>query len=472
MAEGSNGRKQKDQPKLNRELPIPHNEDAERSVLGAMLLENDTIPEVTEHVDEEDFYVAAHQLIFRAIAYIYDEHQVVDLTMLTDILKKENQLDSVGGILYLANLEQNVLSTGAAPDLAKIVHEKATLRRLMLAAEAILSDCSQEVRDVDKQIDVAEKMIFEIGQETREQGYVHVSEIMGHAIEEIGKLNEHQGDITGIATHFRDLDRLLNGLHPSDLVILAARPSIGKTAFALNLMLNVARKEKLPTAIFSLEMGKEQLNMRLLSSYARISSHKVRRGLLKDSEFMKIRERASELETYPIYIDDTPGLSLMQLRSRARRMSSREKIGLIVVDYLQLMSGGDKRGREQNRQQEVSEISRGLKALARELSVPVIALSQLSRSIESRGSKSEPARPQLSDLRESGAIEQDADVVMFVHRERVEIQKNEDGSPADKSLPIPTEIIVGKHRNGPIGTVELLFWPDFTEFTDLAKVNQ
>jgi replicative DNA helicase len=446
----------------------PHNLEAERSVLGAMLLDNDVIAEVVQVVKATDFYADANQLIFQCMVDMYNTGMPVELTLLVDELRRRDKLEAAGGYSSVASLEQFVFTTGAAPEWAQSVAEKATLRKLMKAADKILRECAEERRAVAEQLDLSEKLIFEISQSAVSRDFVHIGELMGEAITEIGALRAQTADVTGLQTHFIDLDRLLNGLHPSDLLILAARPSIGKTAFALNVMLNIAVKSSVPVAIFSLEMGKEQLNRRLLCCHAGVGGHAVATGHVKESEFNKLREKGSELAQCPIFIDDSPGLSIMQVRSKARRLKAQQpNLGLIVVDYLQLMSGTDKLGgREVNRQQEVSEISRGLKALARELSVPVMALSQLSRNIEQRSGKDKSARPMLSDLRESGAIEQDADVVMFVHRERVETQRDENGRPVNAGLPIETEIIVGKHRNGPIGSVKLFFWAEFTRFTN------
>jgi replicative DNA helicase len=318
---------------------------------------------------------------------------------------------------------------------------------------------------VADQIDRAEKLIFDISQKNNVRDFVHIERLMPDAIEEIGRLRTHEGTVSGIRTGYGDLDRYLNGFHPKNLMILAARPSIGKTAFALNLMLNIARDGKVPVAIFSLEMGADQLNRRLMCCHAEISGHAVASGRLSEAEFKRLREKSAELAECPIHIDDSPGLSIMQVRARARRLKNRHPdLGLLVVDYLQLMRGSDRGAKDANRQQEVSEISRGLKELANELSLPVLALSQLSRNIEQRSGKDKSARPMLSDLRESGAIEQDADIVMFVHRDRVETQLNEDGKPASHRLAIPTEIIIGKHRNGPIGTAQLMFFADSTRF--------
>ncbi len=453
-------------------LRPPHNLDAERGVLGAMILDFGIIPEVIQIVRAEDYYHPPHRIVHEAIVGLYDKGDPVDLTLLMNELRRAGKLEEVGGVAALAGLEQFTRDSGAAPELARVVADKATLRRLMAAAETIARDSSEERWDVPTTLDVAEKLVFDISQTQRSESFVPIGELMEEALEEIGRLEAHKGDITGLPTGFTDLDRLLNGLNPSDLLILAARPSIGKTAFALNMALHVALGTKeypqpTPVGIFSLEMGKEQLNLRLLCSHARIPSHRVRRGLISDGDFASLRARATELQEVPIFIDDSPGLNLLQVRSRARKLKSRNpRLGLIVVDYLQLMSGPETGRREHNRQQEVSEISRGLKGLARELQLPVLALSQLSRNIEQRSGKEKGARPMLSDLRESGAIEQDADVVMFVHRERLEVQKDDDGTPHDRALPIQTEIIVGKHRNGPIGTVELMFFPDHTRFAD------
>lgn len=449
---------------------LPHNLEAERGVLGAMLLDNDIIAEVVQVVKAAEFYLPAHQLIFSAVIELYEKGSPIELHLLVDELRRRGQLESCGGYVAIATLEQYVLATGAAPEWARTVSEKATLRKLMHAAETILRDCSDEKREVVLQVDVAEKMIFDISQQSIARDFVHIGDLMGEAITEIGNLRAQRSEVTGLRTHFIELDQLLNGLHPSDLLILAARPSIGKTAFALNVMLNIATEENVPVAIFSLEMGREQLNRRLLCAYAQVSGHGVSTGMLKETDFNRLREMGTKLAQAPIYIDDSPGLSIMQVRAKARRLKATQpNLGLIVVDYLQLMSGGEKSGRgDSNRQQEVSEISRGLKALARELHVPVMALSQLSRNIEQRSGKDKSARPMLSDLRESGAIEQDADIVMFVHRERVEVQKDEDGRPVDKGLPIETEIIVGKHRNGPIGSAKMYFWADKTRFTNVG----
>ncbi|MCB2153488.1 replicative DNA helicase [bacterium] len=448
----------------------PHNLDAERAVLGAVLLDNDVLGEISRFLKIEDFYQPGHQIIYTSMLELHNAGKPVELTMLADMLRREGKLDQVGNYVYLANLEQFVLSTSAAPEHARLVQEKSILRRLMSAADTILHESSEERREVLEQIEMAEKLIFEVSQETHSGRFQSVEKLMEDTIGEIMHLYETKQPKAGLPTYFKDLDKLIGGLEPSALAILAARPSIGKTALALNIVRNVAAVGNRPVAMFSLEMGAEQLNMRLLCSEARVPSHRVRKGQIKEREWETLRETASHMMDLPIYIDDTAAISIMQLRSRARRLKAqRPDLALIVVDYLQLMQGPERRGRDMNRQQEVSEISRGLKALAKELNVPVLALSQLSRNIESRSGKEKSARPMLSDLRESGAIEQDADIVMFVHRDRVEVQKDEDGRMPDKSLPIPTELIIGKNRNGPIGTVDVLFLADFTLFVDALR---
>jgi len=455
------------QPAPDSGRPLPHSIDAERYVLGALLLDPNWIVEVMQVVRPDDFYLHAHQEIFRAMVDLQDRGQPIEIVLLGDELKRRGRLEEAGGYVTLAALEQSTVSPGAAPEMAQRVADKAVLRSLMRAADAIQRDCVDEQGEVSDLVDRAEKLIFDISQKNNLKSFVHIGEIMGDAIEEIGRLRANQSETTGIPTGYYELDALLNGLQPKNLMILAARPSIGKTAFALNVMMNIAVRDHTPVAIFSLEMGADQLNRRLLTCHSRIPGHLIATGRIKEKDFTELRVRAAELAECPIFIDDTPGLSIMQLRARARRLKAQQpSLGLIVVDYLQLMRGTDRGGRDFNRQQEVSEISRGLKELANELNVPLLALSQLSRNIEQRSGKDKSATPMLSDLRESGSIEQDADIVMFVHRERVEVAKDAEGKPVDRNAPIPTDIIVGKHRNGPIGKAELLFFADFTRFSN------
>jgi replicative DNA helicase len=447
-------------------LRLPQNLDAERSVLGSMLLDNGIIPDIMELVGAEDFHQASHQVIFRRLVELYDAQKPVELTTLSDLLRRHNELDATGGYLYLANLEQFVVSTGVAAEHAGIVREKSLLRRLMVATETIRREASEERQSAPEIVEMAEKLIFDVSHEVNTGTFSDMEEMMEITLEEITSLYGRHGATHGLQTGFLDLDKLIGGFDNTALVILAARPSIGKTAFALNIVRNVAMNN-IPVAVFSMEMGKEQLNMRLLCSEARLSAHKIKTGYFRENEFQMLKETAARMSHVPILIDDTAGLTLLQLRSRARRLKAqRPDLGLIVVDYLQLMQSPSSR-RESNRQQEVAEMSRGLKILAKELRVPVVALSQLSRNIEQRGTKKEAARPMLSDLRESGSIEQDADIVMFIHRERTETMAEKDGQRIDKNAPIPSEIIVGKNRNGPTGTADMLFFPDITRFGNL-----
>ncbi|MDK2972802.1 MAG: replicative helicase [Candidatus Sumerlaeota bacterium] len=460
-------------PRTSRPAPearsVPCDPDAERAVLGAIILDPEVLPEVARVLKPEDFYEARHQTIFRRLIDLHEASKPIDLTLLCDTLRKKNELEAVGNYIYVAQLVDFIAGTSAAPEHAQLVAEKSTARKLIAAADTILADAMNESSELSDQIETAERLIFEVSQNTNSSRFHSVGSLMPDTISEIMHLYETRAPVSGLSTHFSDLDALIGGLEPTALAILAARPSIGKTAFALNLVRNVAVTGRTPVGFFSLEMGADQLNMRLLCTEAQISSHLVRQGRISEQQWEKLRETASRLQEAPIYIDDSAALTLMQLRSRARRLKAqRPDLGLLVVDYLQLMKPPDRsKGggrRDSNRQQEVAELSMGLKALAKELRVPVMALSQLSRSIEQRGTKKEPARPQLSDLRESGAIEQDADMVIFIHRERKEIQKSEDGKILDRHLPIPTEIIVGKNRNGPIGTVNMMFFPETTRF--------
>ncbi|MGF1572152.1 MAG: replicative DNA helicase [Sumerlaeia bacterium] len=447
---------------------LPHNIEAEKKVLGSMLLDREVIPEVDRLLTPEDFFQPAHQTIYRHLADLYNDNKPSDLTLLIDSLQKQNQLDDVGGYLYIATLETHVFSSSAAVENAQLVQDKATLRRLIQAADHIIREAQAESDPIAEIIENAEGEIYKVNRTNQTGGFEPINKLMTESLGEILHLYETKQSKTGLKTHFIELDKILGGFDNTALVILAARPSMGKTAFAINLVRNVAFYAQKPVAVFSLEMGAEQLNMRILSGYSGVSSQKIMQGKISDVEWEKIRETASLMMELPIFIDDTPSISIMQLRSRARRLQAQYKnLGLIVVDYLQLMQGSSSK-REQNRQQEVAEISRGLKGLAKELRVPVLALSQLSRNIEQRAGKDKPAEPQLSDLRESGSIEQDADIVMFVHRERKELERDENGLPMNKNQSIPASIIVGKNRNGPIGRAEMIFIPSQTRFADLG----
>jgi replicative DNA helicase len=447
---------------------LPHNLEAEKKVLGSMLLDREVIPDVVRLLQPEDFYQPAHQEIFRHLAELYNNNKPSDLTLLVESLQRANKLDDVGGYMYLATLETNVFSSSAAPENAQLVQDKATLRNLMGAADRIMREARDEIADIPELIERAEGEIYRVNRSNQNGGFLSLEQLMTESVEEIMHLYQTKESRSGLKTGFKELDNIISGFDNTALVILAARPSMGKTAFALNLVHNViSRSDSSAVAFFSLEMGAEQLAMRLLAGEAEVNSYKILQGKINDKEWERLRETASHLMNYPLFIDDTPGISIMQLRSRARRLKARYKnLGLIVVDYLQLMQGSSTK-KEYNRQQEVAEISRGLKGLAKELRVPVLALSQLSRSIEQRGSKDKPAEPQLSDLRESGSIEQDADIVMFVHRERKEAEKGPDGLPV-KNQTIPAAIIVGKNRSGPIGRAEMIFIPGRTKFADVG----
>jgi replicative DNA helicase len=437
-----------------RKVP-PQNLDAESSVLGGILLDNDAINRVLEILTPEDFYRESHRKMFRAMIELSDRSEPVDLITLSDFLKARGELDAVGGTAYLASLADSVPTAANIAYYARIVREKSVLRHLINAATDIATRGFEEQGNVDEFLDTAEKTIFDISEKKIKSSFVMVGDIIKDSIKTVEKLYERKELVTGVPTGFKDLDELTAGLQPSDLVVVAGRPSMGKTAFCLNIATHAALNASVGVAVFSLEMAKEQLVLRMLCSEARVDNSKVRAGYLGERDFPKLVMAAGRLAEAPIYIDDTPAISILELRAKARRLvrDREKKVGLIVVDYLQLMRGMGTAG---NREQEISEISRSLKALAKELSVPVIALSQLNRQVESR----KPPKPILADLRESGAIEQDADLIAFIYREVV---YNEN---ADE--PNVAEINVAKQRNGPIGTVRLAFFKEYTRFEDLA----
>lgn len=432
----------------------PQNLEAEVSVLGSILLENESFAKSLEIISETDFYRAVHRKIFSAMQELFEKNEPVDLLTLSDTLRKRNELEEVGGVDYLASLEEVVPTSANIQFHSKIVKEKAILRRLISTSTEIISKGFESDSDVEMLLDYAEKIIFEISENKIRSGFSPLNEIITNNFEAIEKLFDKKQLITGVATGFKDFDNKTSGMQPSDLIIIAGRPSMGKTTFALNIARNAGIDAKIPVAIFSLEMSKEQLGLRMLCSEARINSNKLRTGYLAHSDWPDLTNAADKLTKAPIFIDDTPALTALDVRTRARRLKSEHNIGLIIIDYLQLMRG---RHNVENRQQEVSEISRSLKALAKELKVPVIALSQLSRAVETRTEK----RPQLSDLRESGAIEQDADLVAFLYREEVYNKDTENKGIA--------EILIEKHRNGPTGVVTLIFLSEFTRFENHAK---
>jgi len=426
----------------------PQNLEAEMAVLGSMLLEEDALVQAAELLEEQAFYKDGHRKIFGAIVELYKHNVPVDLVTLTDELKTRNLLEDVGGPSYLASLTSTVPTASNVEQYCRIVKEKAVLRSLIKAATHIAAECYDDPTEPDVLLDRAEQLIFDIASKKIKRDAASIKELIKSSIETIDTLYQRKGFITGLPTGFTELDQMLAGLQPSELIVVAGRPAMGKSSLALNLAEHLAVNEKLPIAIFSLEMSKEHLVQRMLCSHARISAHNVRSGMLSTSDWPKLTQAAGKLSDAPIFIDDTPGISILELRAKARRLKSRQGIGLMILDYLQLM---DEQSRWENRQQEIAVISRNLKALARELNIPVIAVSQLSRAPERR----ETFRPRLSDLRESGAIEQDADVVLLLFREDY---YNPD---AEKGV---AEIIIGKQRNGPTGTVKLAFITEYTRF--------
>ncbi|MBT6717398.1 MAG: replicative DNA helicase [Nitrospina sp.] len=432
----------------------PYNKEAEQSVLGSCLHSSDAIAKALEVLSEEDFYKAANKKIFIVMREQFEANEPIDVLALADRLRKKDELDNVGGLEYLSLLEDYVPTATAVSHHAKILREKKILRDLIQTATDIVSNSYSDRDDVDTLLDKAEQSIFEISEKRTKPSFHKLPDVIRENVSNLEKLSMKPGMVTGVSCGFTDLDNMTAGFQPSDLIILAARPSMGKTSFALDIARFVSLHEKIPTAIFSLEMSKQQLGVRLLCSQARVDSSKVRTGYLAKSDWPKVHEAGRRLSEAQMYIDDSAALSVLDLRARARRLAAEQPLGLIIIDYLQLMSG---RGGTESRQLEVSDISRGLKALAKELNVPIIALSQLSRAVESRTDK----RPLLSDLRESGSIEQDADVVMFIYRDVVYNPETDD--------PGKTEILVRKQRNGPIGDVKLHFENQFTRFFDRAE---
>ncbi len=433
----------------------PQNLEAESSILGGILLENEAIDRVLEILTSDSFYREAHRKVFRAMMELSDRSEPVDIITLGDLLKAKGELEDVGGSAYLVSLANTVPTAANIGHYARIVREKDILRHLIHAATGIATRGLEDQGNVDEFLDQAEKAIFDISEKRIKSSFVMLGDMMKDSIKMVEKLYERKEMVTGVPTGFKDLDKLTAGLQPSELIVIAGRPSMGKTALSLNIAAHAALNSGLGVAIFSLEMAKEQLGLRMLCSEARVDHSKVRSGYLAEREFPALVIAAGKLAEAPIYIDDTPAISILELRAKSRRLARDrgKKISLIIVDYLQLMRGI---GNSQNREQEISEISRSLKALAKELSVPIIAISQLNRRVEDRGDK----RPIMSDLRESGAIEQDADVIAFIYREEV---YNRNSTERGKA-----EIIVAKQRNGPTDTVRLAFLNEITRFEDLS----
>jgi len=435
----------------------PQNLEAERAVLGAILMENDSIYAVMEILEPSAFYQPSHRLIFSTMLELSERGEPIDIVTLTDRLRSGGNLDKAGGADYVPTLADEVPTAAGVSNYAKIVREKATLRNLIETSTEIVQECFDAPGDVDDILDEAERRIFAISEKRIRSGFLSMKEIVKSSFKTIELLYEKKEHITGVPTGFREIDELTSGFQPSDLIIIAGRPSMGKTAFCLNIAQNAAMKKQKTIALFSLEMAKEQLVMRMLCSEARIDAHRLRSGYLGQTDWPKLSTAAGRLADASIFIDDTPAINSMEMRAKARRLKAEKDLDLVIVDYLQLMSG---RSRSDNREQEISEITRSLKALAKELGVPVVALSQLNRGVESRMDK----RPVLADLRESGAIEQDADVIIFIYRDEVYNKES-----LDKGI---AEIIVGKQRNGPVGTKKLTWLDKYTRFEDLTTREQ
>ncbi len=443
---------------LTLEKALPNSIEAERLILGAVLLENSTINQAVERLRPDDFFLGSHRFIYSKMIKLYEQGLGIDPLTLQEELRRAGELDAVGGSAYIAALFDGVPRFSNIDNYTKIVKGKATLRNLITASNQIMALAFDDEEEPEQILDQAERLILAIGEDRIKQGFIHIGEVAGKQLEVIEEIAGREQLITGIATGFRDIDYMTSGLQRGDLIIIAARPSMGKTAMCLCIAQNAALRpqhhgEKAVVGIFSLEMSKEQLVQRLLCSQARVDAHRLRSGMLGKEDWRRLAMAVGELSEAQIFLDDTPGLSVLEMRAKARRLKNEQKrLDLLIVDYLQLMSG---RGRQESRQQEVSQISRELKMLAKELNVPLIALSQLSRAPETRTGSH---KPQLSDLRESGSIEQDSDVVMFIYREEVYKPETEKTNIA--------EIIIGKQRNGPVGSVELVFLRELTRFED------
>ncbi|MBU0485855.1 MAG: replicative DNA helicase [Proteobacteria bacterium] len=434
----------------------PQNLDAEQCVLGSILLQSGAVVRAVELLTPDDFYRDNHKIIFEAMIKLFDKAEPQDLVTITSLLQDQNKLNEAGGPAYIASLTDIVPVAANISYYANIVRSKSILRQLISTTTDIASRCYEEQDDIDGLLDDTEQTIFEISRSKSKQAFHPMSSIASEAFKTIEKLSERKELITGIPTDYHEFDKMTAGLQPSDLIILAARPSMGKTALAMNIAQNAAMFHKVPVGVFSLEMSKEQLGMRMLCSVSRVNSQNIRTGFIKETDWPKLARATAMLQDAPIYIDDTPAISILEMRAKARRLKTEHNLGLVVVDYLQLMRG---RTSTERREQEISEISRSLKAMAKELKIPVIALSQLNRSLESRPNK----RPQLSDLRESGAIEQDADVICFIYRDEV-YNKSEDNPKRGIA-----EIIIGKQRNGPTGSIDLAFIDYITTFENLSQ---
>ena len=435
----------------------PQNIAAEQATLGSIILEKDSILNCIEILQPDDFYKNAHQIIYQCALDLFEKNQAVDLVTLTEELKKRKQLEEVGGASYLATLMNSVPTAANVIYYAKIVEEKAILRKLINHATQIVAMGYEEQEEARVILDKAENLIFEVSQQKIKDFFSPIKDLLTESFEKIEDLYHSGNFITGVPSGFLKFDELTTGFQPSELIIVAGRPSMGKTAFCMNVAQYAAMQHKIPVAIFSLEMSKSQIVQRMLCSEARIDTHALRRGAMPEGDWPKLSMAAGRLSSAPIFIDDSAGISPLEIKAKARRLKAKHDLGLIVIDYLQLIQTGLK---VENRQQEISQISRSLKGLARELNIPVIAVSQLSRAVEQRSIQ----RPRLSDLRESGALEQDADLVVFIYREEYYKPKS-----SKKGI---AEVIISKQRNGPTGTVELAFLKEYTRFENLARTNE
>lgn len=433
----------------------PHDIEAEQAILGSMLTDKDAVISSIEILKEDSFYREDNKAIFAAMLNLYSKNEPIDIITVKAELVETGNFERVGGIEYLASLPDKVPTTANVEKYIKIVDEKFMLRNLLQSANQLIALGYDETEEVDKILDKAEKEIFDLTQKKNTTGYSSIKDVLVESFAELEKLYNQKGHITGVSTGFSDLDYKTSGFHGSELIILAARPAMGKSAFAINIATNAAVQNKIPVAIFNLEMSKEQIGNRILCSEAMVDSNKIKTGQIEDQDWIKLASTLGILSDAPIYIDDTAGISIMEIRAKCRKLKMEKNIGLIVIDYLQLIQGSGKRN--SSRENEISEISRSLKILAKELDVPVIALSQLSRGAEKRDDK----RPMLSDLRESGAIEQDADIVMFIYRDDYYNENSEEKNVA--------EIIMAKHRGGSTGTVKLAWMPSFTKFANLER---
>lgn len=436
----------------------PHNLDAEKSLIGAVLIDDDTLADISEHVTHKDFYDKRHGIIYESMMRLYEKNKPVDLLTLTDELKRKGQLEEIGGSAYLTELTNYVPTAAHSEAYAELVSQKAVRRRLIKASGEISELGFDEETTTQELLEKAEAELFAVSDQSLKQDLVSLESILTESFDRMEELHRNKGALRGVKTGYKDLDNMTAGLQKSDLIVLAARPAMGKTTLVTNLAYNVATIAKQPVLFFSLEMSKEQLVDRMLADASGVDAWNIRTGNLSDDDFSKLSEAMGEMAEAPIYIDDTPGMTVLEMRTKARRAQHEHPLGLIIIDYLQLMQGGGRS--DGNRVQEVSEISRGLKLIARELNVPVVALSQLSRSVESRS----PQIPQLADLRESGSIEQDADIVMFIYRESY--------YNPDTERENITDLIIAKHRNGPTGKVELYFHPERLRFMSLERKHK